>query len=199
MIGQIGHLVQVSPRVGLISAGLYTLGATLSAGLIGLVVGSAGWVVRWLFALGPAGNAILVPLGVLSLVCGLRDLGILRLPIPQPRTQVPRYWLAAYGPYKAGLYWGFSIGLIFTTWIEYTLLYVVGLWIFLAGSPWVGMLALALFGMAQGVLLTLEVAVIAARGHQGAGLLGPGRCAFFSEFGGVILLACGAFFFARLV
>jgi hypothetical protein len=107
--------------------------------------------------------------------------------------QVPRHWLTVFGPQKASFLWGISVGLAFTTMIQYSLYYVVTFWIFLAGQPLLGALALAVYGFAQGALLTLEVLAVKGGLDYGEGLLGAERSAFFLRFGGVLMVTCGVF------
>jgi hypothetical protein len=199
MIGQIGYLGKVSLPVGVTSALLYTLGATLGASLIGLGLGALGLAGRWLLDLGHEANTpgVLLPVACLALVGGLRDLGFLRFRLPQPAKQVPRGWMEVFGPHKTGFLWGFAVGLAFSTMIQYTLYYVVALWILLAGSPLLGAQVLALYGLAQGVLLILDVLAMAADTERSAGLLGWGRTGFFFQFGGAVLLACSVFLAAQ--
>src|SRR5579872_2084175 len=120
MIGQIGYLGQVSPRTGISSALMYTLGATLGATAIGGALGFLGMGLRWLFGFGYASNTVWVLLLVagIALICGLRDLGFVSLRLPQPRKQVRRSWLEVYGPHRAGLYWGLGVGLAYSTGIH---------------------------------------------------------------------------------
>lgn len=191
MIGQIGYLGQVSSRVGIVTALLYTAGATIGAALVGLALGAVGAGARWALGLswGPPGPGLLLLVAGLALVGGLRDLGFLRFRLPQPPKQVPRGWLEVFGPHRTGFLWGLAVGLAYTTMIQYSLYYVLAFWILLMGSPLVGAAALAIYGFAQGALLTADVLAIAVDGRWEAGLLGRGRTGFFFLLSGAALLA----------
>lgn len=161
MIGQIGYLGQVSPTVGHVSGGLYIIGCALGTAVMGVVLGSCGWLLLWLADLpGGAGNhATLLPVALLALVGGLRDLRLLRLWLPQPDCQVPRYWLPALGPYRTAFLWGLNIGAGIRTRYRYAILHVLALWIFLSGDPLWGAGILGLYGTAHGVAVTCAVAL----------------------------------------
>src|SRR5438067_6333725 len=122
MIGQIGYLGQVSRRVGIVSAALYILGATSGACLLGLTCGGLGWGNRWLFDLGPASHTAGLLLGMagLAVLGGLWDLGIIPLSLPEPIKQLPRHWLAVFGPYKTSFLWGLHVGIGRKTRVGYT-------------------------------------------------------------------------------
>jgi hypothetical protein len=199
MIGQIGYLGKVSLRVGLASALLYTLGAASGAAVVGLLLGSLGLGARWLLDLGYEAHppGVLLPVGCLALLGGLRDLGVVPLRLPQPAKQVPRGWLEVFGPRTVGFLWGASIGLALNTMIQYSLYYVVALWVLLAGSPLLGAQVLAVYGFTQGAVLVLDVLAMARDSGRSGGLLGWGRTGFFFRFGGAALLACGVFLVAR--
>ena len=199
MIGQIGYLGQVSLPVAVTSALLYTLGATFSAALIGLALASLGLAGRWLFDLGYNSHtpAVLISMACLALIGGLRDLGFLRFRLPQPAKQVPRAYLEVFGPRLAGFLWGLGVGFAFQTMVQYSLYYVVALWVVLAGNPLLGAGVLGVYGFAHGVVLTLDVLAMGANARLHAGLLGEGRTGFFFRFGGAALLACAVILAAQ--
>ena len=63
--------------------------------------------------------------------------------------------------------------------------------------PLLGAAALALYGFAQGALLTLDVLVTATDAERSTGLLGQGRTGFFYRLGGAALLACAVILVAQ--
>src|ERR1041385_5037873 len=199
MIGQIGHFGKVSLRVGIISSLLYTLGMTLGAAIIGAALGTVGLGVRWIFDLGYDSHArgILLVVALAALIGGLRDLRVLRLPLPQPFKQVPFYWLQVFGPYKTGFLWGLFIGLAFSTMIGFSLYYVLAFWVLLIGQPLVGATALAIYGLTQGLLLLVEMQVITAGVCDSGGLFGSARSNLFYRLSGVFLLGCAALLFVQ--
>lgn len=100
MIGLIGPLVKRSFAQGVVSAVLYTLGAAVGASLFGLFLGMVGQGVRWLLHLGYQSNTSTVYLFIacLAFLGGVRDIGLLRFRLPQPAKQVPRHYMAVFGP-----------------------------------------------------------------------------------------------------
>jgi hypothetical protein len=166
MIGTIGHLGQVSPRRGLICALLHVLGATLGAAALGVALGVAGVGLRWGAAalgvapFGPVGVG--VGLGLLALLCGLRELGVLTFPLPQRPCQVPRRWWYTMGTRRASFLWGVGIGFGLLTFISYPVYYLV-LAVALAGTPAYGGLLLAACGFGQGMVLLTRTVQSACR------------------------------------
>ena|SRR5579859_4144910 len=202
MIGQIGYLGQVSPRVGLASAALYLVGTSAGAFVLGAGLGSVGLGARWLLDLGDAADApvLIVVLGVLAVLGGLTDLGLLPFSLPQPTRQLPRHWLAVLGPYWTGLLWGLHVGVGRHTRVGYAMYYVLLAWIVLAGRPALGGLVLATYGLAHGVLLLMEVAGIACgKLDLLGGLLGVRRAELFFPFTGGTQLACGLLLLGQVV
>jgi hypothetical protein len=173
------------------------MGASLGAGLIGLGLGSVGMGIRWLLGVPDAARTpgTLLLVAGLALIGGLRDLRLIWFHLPQPARQVPRGWLEAFGPRKTGFLWGLAIGLAYSTMIQYSLYYVVALWVIAMADPLLGAAALGVYGLTQGALLVIDVAAMGLDPGRREGLLGAGRTAFFFRFGGVALLACAVFLF----
>jgi hypothetical protein len=153
MIGEIGYLGQVSPRTGRVSAGLFIAGCTVGGTAAGGLLGATGWVLWWLAAIqSTAGErGAFLPVAILALVGGLRDLGFIRVRLPQPACQVPRYWLSVLGVYWTPLLWGLCIGAGMRTRYQYAILHVLALWTLVNGDPLWGAGILGLCGAAQGV------------------------------------------------
>lgn len=86
MIETITPAVCGSRRRRRIALTLFTLGAVASAALVGLAFGLVGALV--------GGTAALVVAAALAAVAALRELGVVRLPLPQARRQVPQWWHA---------------------------------------------------------------------------------------------------------
>lgn len=200
MIGTIGYLGKVSPLTGIYSALLYTLGTTIGAALVGLILSMLGYSLHWLFGTSSQTRSpvILVPIAILSLIGGLRDLGFLRFSLPQPPKQLPKGWWQVLGPYRTSLLWGMMVGLYFKTRVQFTIYYVVALWILLAGNCLLGMLILGLYGFSHGFLLVIETIVNAVdHGNKRFGLFGHHRTDFLYRFVGATMLACGIYLIAQ--
>jgi hypothetical protein len=138
-------------------------------------------------------------LGFFALPGAARDLGLVPLSwMPQPIRQLPRQWMAVLGPYKASALWGLHVGIGRRTRVGYALYYFLVMWVVLRGTPIVGALVLATYGLAHGLLLSLEITGIAYhRLDRLDGLLGMDRSDFLFRFSGISLLASGIFLLAR--
>lgn len=81
---------------------------------VGLLVGAAAlgmglWSLSRGLALDLSGAAVLVP--VLAIAYGLHHLGVLRLPIPSLRKQVPARWRGSSRPRLIALAYGLGLGI----------------------------------------------------------------------------------------
>jgi len=161
---------------------------------MGALLGACGAVLLWLTGLpsGAGSHAALLPVALLALFGGLRDLRLLRLRLPQPTCQVPRYWLNALGLYRTAFLWGFFIGGGIRTRYQYAVMHVLGLWIVLAGSPLWGAGMLALYGTAHGVALAgaMELDRYAAP-HAMVEALPQRSESFFALSGGCLVAMSG--------
>jgi hypothetical protein len=87
MIETITPAVCGSRRRHRLAVALFTVSAVLAAALVGLVLGFAGSLVG-------GTTALVVAAAVLAGLAALRELGLVRLPLPQARRQVPERWHA---------------------------------------------------------------------------------------------------------
>jgi hypothetical protein len=125
---------------------LHALGATGTAALFGAVL---GWIGGSLGA--PWGRAGLLALGAVAIVYALGTLTRLRVPVPQLRRQVPDWWRTYFGrPFAAALY-GAGLGVGFLTYLSAGTLVVVAFAAIAGGSPAVGALIMAPFGLLRGL------------------------------------------------
>ncbi len=125
---------------------LHALGATGTAALFGAVL---GWIGGSLGA--PWGRTGLLALGAVAVVYALGTLTRLRVPVPQLRRQVPDWWRTYFGrPFAAVLY-GAGLGIGFLTYLSAGTLVVVAFAAIASGSPAVGALIVAPFGLVRGL------------------------------------------------
>ncbi|MCS6877788.1 MAG: methylamine utilization protein MauF [Geminicoccaceae bacterium] len=101
---------------GLVLGGVLALGAGLLS-----VPATASWP--------------LVVLGALALAYGLDQLGLVSLPYPQRKAQVPHDVRLRWPMWRIGLLYGFALGLNFLTYVRTPVLYVVVAAALLSGSP----------------------------------------------------------------
>jgi hypothetical protein len=87
MIETITPAVCGSRRRHRLAVALFTVSAVLGAALVGLSLGFAGSLVG-------GTTALVVAAAVIAALAALRELGILRVPLPQARRQVPERWHA---------------------------------------------------------------------------------------------------------
>lgn len=105
MIETITPAVCGSRRRRRIALALFTVSALASAALVGALLGTLGLVL--------GGTAAIVVAAVIAGLAALRELGVLRFPLPQSRRQVPQWWHARLplpvwsAGYGAGLGAGF--------------------------------------------------------------------------------------------
>jgi sulfite exporter TauE/SafE len=118
-----------------------TAGGVLLFGSLGVIghlsLGGVPLAVRWAGA------------GVLSLVFGLNEFGLLRLPLPRNHHSVPQSWWFDLGPNQAALVYGFVLGLGVTTVVPFGTFYAVGAWALLAAGPGYGAALGAAYGLAR--------------------------------------------------
>ncbi len=99
----------------------HAAGYVLGALALGLVLGVAAWLVP---AAGFGGWSLAL-VATVALAYGLHQSGLLRMPYPQRRAQVPHDVRLRYPMWKIGLLYGFALGLNFTTYVRTPILYVV--------------------------------------------------------------------------
>lgn len=125
---------------------LHTLGATGTAALFGAALGMIGG------ALGaPWGRSGLLALGGVAAVYTMGTLTRLHVPVPQLRRQVPDWWRTYFDrPFAAVLY-GAGLGIGFLTYLSTGTLVVVAFAAAASGTPAIGALIVAPFGLVRGL------------------------------------------------
>lgn len=96
----------------------YSIGGFVTSALVGLLLGAAGAVVQF---------SRLMPFLVLAICCILivRELGWLRVPLPQVNRQTHKGWAMSFGVVTASGMWGAHIGLGFATVIQHGGLFAI--------------------------------------------------------------------------
>lgn len=130
------------------SAG-YVVGAATTGSLLGLLGAAlplhALHIDRGILALSAP--------GAVSVLYSMRELGLVEVPAPQFRRQVPEKWRFQFRPKLAALFYGLGLGVGLGTRIPVTTFYVVVLWPMLIGSPLLGAMVLTMFGFGRALPL----------------------------------------------
>ncbi len=125
---------------------LHTLGATGTAALFGAAL---GWLGGGLGA--PWQRPGLLALATASAVYALGVLTPLRVPVPQLRRQVPDWWRTFFGRSFAAVLYGAGLGIGFLTYLSSGTLVVVAFAAAASGSPAIGAIVVAPFGLLRGL------------------------------------------------
>lgn len=123
---------------------VYIVASTIGGALAGLLFAGIGQL------LGLSGALPLVVLAVLAFAYGLRELGVLSLPMPNHSWQVPNTWLLRNrlgGTFAFGLVLGSGL----FTFIEYGSFYVLLGWETALANVALGLLLGGLYGLARGL------------------------------------------------
>ncbi|MFZ4756423.1 MAG: TolB family protein [Miltoncostaeaceae bacterium] len=172
--------------------GRRNLGVALFA--VGAIVASAalGWVLG-LVGAGLPSSLTLSLLAVLALVGAMRDLGIMRIPLPQRRGQVPESWrrelpLVVWAPA-----YGIILGLGVLTFQVVSTFWVVAGACIAIGNPTTGAACFALFGLGRVLMVIIppRLAETYAAGAIGIGVAMP----VVRRVNGLVLLAVGVLAF----
>jgi len=115
----------------------------LSSAAVGLTVGVGGLFLKQAHLSVPW-----VIVSVLSITYGLREVGWLRLPIPQRAWQVPISWVHRHR-YWGSLAYGLCIGLGYLTFIPFPGFYIWQLAVLILGDPLLGATIGGLYGLGR--------------------------------------------------
>lgn len=119
-------------RRWLTAVAAYTLAGVVTSVLIGGSLGLVG------AALLPEHVALLGIALAIALLAVVRDSRLLPLPLPQLGRQTQGLWAKAFGGRAAAILWGFDLGLVFTTWLNFSGAWVLAAVAVLAGQPALG-------------------------------------------------------------
>lgn len=146
----IGTIPTVSRAVGtgrwLAPAGVYVTASTMTATLVGVMLSFVGLPVT--AALGPR-LLTLISAGV-ALAGGLAELGLLTIPWPQHRSQVPATWRSQFPVEVTAALYGGILGIGLLTTISFASFYVLVVWTLLSGNVLEGAVMFGLFGLTRG-------------------------------------------------
>src|SRR5436190_3749092 len=136
-------------RTWMVSVVMFGLGAVSTAALVGLVLGAA-------LPAGGAAAAVLV--AAFAAAEAAAELGLLRLPLPQLRRQVPERWRERYPQPLVALLYGAGLGVGFATYVPFATLFVVAAAVVALAGPAGGAMVLAAFGAGRGLALAVATA-----------------------------------------
>ena len=129
---------------------LHTLGATLSAALLGAGLGTLGSLVG-----APYGELGLYVLAAVALVYLLREVVGLPIPVPSLRKQVPAWWRTFYSRNTTALLYGLGLGVGYFTYLSYGTFVVVSIAVVMSGDALIGALVTGCFGLARSTAVAL--------------------------------------------
>lgn len=125
---------------------LHVVGATLSAALLGLLLGGLGRVLG-----APWGSGGLWALVAVAGLYAVREMGDLKIPLPDLDRQVPDWWRTFYSHNVAAFLYGLGLGIGFVTYLSFGTLVAVAAGALVAGDPAVGAALMGAFGLARGL------------------------------------------------
>jgi hypothetical protein len=125
---------------------LHASGAALSASALGLALGVVGAAADapW----GTAGGLFLMSIAILYAV---RELTGIHIPLPDLDRQVPLWWRSFFGRGVAAFLYGLGLGVGFITYLSFGTLVAVAAAAVVSGSPAIGAMVMAPFGVARGL------------------------------------------------
>jgi hypothetical protein len=129
---------------------LHTLGATLSASLLGAFLGGLGQMLG-----GPWGVGGPIALVAIAVLYSARELLGAAIPLPDLDRQVPAWWRSFFSRNVAALLYGVGLGIGFLTYLSFGTYVAVTVGAFLSGDAFVGMLICGAFGLARGIAVAL--------------------------------------------
>jgi MFS family permease len=143
------------------AVGLHVVGATAAAAAFGGVLGGLGALLG-----APWRTWSLVGVAGAGVAYALRESVQLPLPLFDRRRQVPEWWRTFFSPPVAALLYGLGLGIGFMTFLTFGTFVAVAVVAVASGSPAVGALVCAPFGLARGLSV-----LVATGGGGGAAAL----------------------------
>jgi hypothetical protein len=142
---------------------LHLAGSFVAAAGLGLLLGWLGSI--WFAGITGTPQVGYALTGLVAATYVLRELRLVPVPAPQRHHQVPAAWRFRFAPGAMAFLYGLGLGPGVFTHIWVSSFYVVLVWVFVSGSPALGLLTLGAFGIARAapvVLLASRVSDIAA-------------------------------------
>jgi sulfite exporter TauE/SafE len=149
MVGTIIPIVYGDQKKGLRILGLHIAGYVMGAIVLGSLLGSFGYLIR---IYQPGKGHAAVALGLLCILCGLRELGLIGFPLPQVGWQVPKKWRSLPRETMSTLY-GSVLGFGVANRIGVSTFCVVVLWAVFSQSPLSAAVVLSGFGIGRAIPL----------------------------------------------
>ncbi|HZO13745.1 MAG TPA: hypothetical protein VFB62_10815 [Polyangiaceae bacterium] len=135
-----------------VSVAAYALGATLTGSVVGA---GLGWLGSWL----PVLPFAPIGLAVLAFLYSLRELSLLRVPLPQIGKQAPSGWRVRFHPWLSAYFYGAYFGLCVLHLSFVSTFFVVLLWAFVIADPLASAAIMGAYGFSQ----ALPIAFVAWR------------------------------------
>ncbi|MGJ5667261.1 methylamine utilization protein [Rhodococcus aetherivorans] len=170
--------------------GWHALGSVATGAPTGALVGALGALVA-----GPVPVTwALVAWGVVAFAYGLHELGLVTLPTPMRRRQLPRHLRRSMAPWKVSLLFGAMIGPGFVIFIRSSAYYLLVLGVAVVGSPALGAALFTLVSL--GRCLPSLLAILHTRGGGSMPGFLSAMCVVdrrVQTLTGAVLVALGAF------
>lgn len=154
---------------------LFAVGAVGASALVGALLGALGAPID--------GPAALGTVAIVALLAALREMGVLRLRVPEMRRQVPERWRREWPPWRWSLGYGAGLGAGVFTHQPVATFWVAAAGALAIGDPLVSALCLAPFGAGRALMVALparggrDPAAAVARLVRGTRLLRPANAA----------------------
>ena len=146
----IGHGERQHGRLSL-SKWLYALGSVVGASIIGGVLGGFSERLMPSTLLDVSLSVTPLIVGIMCLAYSMHELGLVRLPMPERKRQVPAKWRTTMPDRLAAFVYGSMLGAGIFTYITVSTFYVPVIWSFLSRSMDTGALAMGAYGLGRGI------------------------------------------------
>ena len=142
-----------SRRAWAVSLVVHVFGAVIAAAALGALLGELGALLG-----APWGRAGAIAVAAVAGAYVVAEFGI-GVPVPQLRRQVPDWWRTFFPPRVAAFLYGIGLGPGFLTYLTHGTLVVVAVAAAATGSPLIGALLVAPFGLARGLSVVVAFGV----------------------------------------